>query len=297
MRAVLVAAAVLATSHANAAEIIHQQKSLYRNVLVLDHAGKMKNWRCMTFGLRHGYQSCVQPGSDRMVMSYTHALLLGTMINDKLPDRTLIIGLGGGVLPRAMRALNPGMAVDTVELDPAVAEAASRYFDYRPDTHSRLHIDDARVFVRRMIRTGERYDLIIIDAFDKDYIPEHLLSREFIEQVSQLLNQGGVVAANTFSDRRISPYEAATYRSVFGDMLQALSSGGNRILLGRKGRAMPSIPDVAFRAESMKTKLQTLGVSSEQLAHWLRPLPPMPDEDKFILTDQFSPANLLMSRN
>mgnify|MGYP001648216654 FL=1 len=60
---------------------------------------------------------------------------------------------------------------------------------------------------------------------------------------------------------------------------------------------MPSIPDVAFRAESMKTKLQTLGVSSEQLAHWLRPLPPMPDEDKFILTDQFSPANLLMSRN
>ena len=106
-----------------------------------------------------------------------------------------------------------------------------------------------------------------------------------------------MVAANTFSDSRISPYEAATYRSVFGDMLQALSSGGNRILLGRKGWAMPSIPDVAFRAESMKAKLQTLGVSSEQLAHWLRPLPPMPDEDKFILTDQFSPANLLMSRN
>lgn len=41
---------------------------------------------------------------------------------------------------------------------------------------------------------GVQYDLIVIDAYERVYVPEHMMSREFIGEVKSLLASGGVVA-------------------------------------------------------------------------------------------------------
>ena len=42
-----------------------------------------------------------------------------------------------------------------------------------------MHVDvqDARVWTKRAMRKETRYDLIVLDAFNGDYIPEHLTFR------------------------------------------------------------------------------------------------------------------------
>jgi spermidine synthase len=55
---------------------VYQEKSLYRNILILEGP----EFRCMTFGRYHGEQSCVELAQrDRLVFPYTKALLCGLL--------------------------------------------------------------------------------------------------------------------------------------------------------------------------------------------------------------------------
>lgn len=278
------AAAQLDRSHSRA---IFQQRSLYRNVLVIESHGQ----RCMTFGRYHGEQTCVLTAEpDRMVLSYTRALLAGFYARPQ-PRRVLIVGLGGGVLPRAVRRLYPDADIDSVELDPAVAAVARSHFGFAPDARSRVFIDDGRVFVRKQRRAGARYDVVLVDAFEKDYIPEHMLSREFLAELKGVLAPGGVVAANTFAHRRLSRHESATYQAVFGPLYELEMASGNRILLaGRDG--LPALAALRANAARMAPALALLGVDATDLAGHIGAV--APETNARVLTDQFSPANLLL---
>jgi spermidine synthase len=48
----------------------------------------------------------------------------------------------------------------------------------RIDDRLKVFEMDGRVYVKRAIREGKKYDAILLDAFDQDYIPEHLLNRQ-----------------------------------------------------------------------------------------------------------------------
>lgn len=152
------------------------------------------------------------------------------------PGAKRVLVIGGGVIPTAMRRIDPGLRIDVVELDPAVVAVAKRYFGFREDPSLRTFTGDGRVFVRRQARAGVRYDLIIIDAYERVYVPEHLMAREFIGEVKSLLAPGGVVASNTFARGPLAPYEAATYQAIFDDTRTVEMSMNNRIILaGRNG--------------------------------------------------------------
>ncbi|MFZ5637156.1 MAG: spermidine synthase [Pseudomonadota bacterium] len=269
---------------ADSGRIVYRQKSMYRDILVTENA----EHRCLSFARRHGLQTCVYRESpDLLAVPYTRGVFAGLLANPRA-RRVLVIGLGGGVIPRAMRRIDPALRIDVVELDPAVVDVAKRYFGYREDPRLRTHIGDGRVFVRRSARRGERYDLIVIDAYERVYVPEHLMTREFVGEVRSLLAPGGVVASNTFAVGPLAPYEAATYQSVFGETRVVDMTLGNRIILaGRDG--LPSPEAMRARGERMQDRLFRVGIVAAELearpqaeATGYRPL-----------TDQYSPANLL----
>ena len=84
---------------------MHSERSLYREVLVYENG----DVRCMCFtrNCRIGRQSCMdmrQP--DRIVMNYPQ-MMLGALFVKPEPQSVLIIGLGGGTIPRALRELLP----------------------------------------------------------------------------------------------------------------------------------------------------------------------------------------------
>ena len=109
-------------------------------------------------------------------------------------ERVLCIGMGVGIVPRELA--RKGIAVDVVEINPAVVPVAQRFFDL--DTKAfRLFIADGRQFLNS---ATERYDAIIMDAFNGDSSPSHLMTREAFMAVRRALKPEGVLVMNSFAD-------------------------------------------------------------------------------------------------
>jgi spermidine synthase len=272
---------------AEQSQLVHSEKSLYRQVLVYED--DINRCLCFTHLCSLGRQSCIDRKlPDHLVFEYTQ-MMLGALFLKPDPQNVLVIGLGGGTLPLTLERLLPRVDIDAVEVDPAVVRVAQRYFGFRAD--ARLHVfeQDGRAYVRQAIRAGKHYDLIMLDAYDNQYIPEHLLTREFLSEVRALLQPAGVVAANTFSQSRLYSNESVTYRSVFGVFYNVKSA--NRVILAVNG-PLPSLDTVARTSHRFTNAFDGLGFSTQGLLNRFSTATDW-DTGARILTDQYSPANLL----
>ena len=224
---------------------------------------------------------------NKLIFDYTQMMLAGLYLNPK-PAKLLIIGEGGGTIPTALQEMLPNTQIDLVELDKAVDSVARQYFEFKPGPKTRVFIEDGRVFVKRMIPQKPNYDLVLLDAFDADYIPEHMLTREFLQEVKSIMTPDGVIVANTFSDSALYDYESVTYRTVFGAYFNLKLA--NRIIVGAPA-------DSVRRSGERKEERHVAGTSSASAAP-AGFLPSLQHEGRLgsghpVLTDQYSPSNLL----
>ncbi len=107
-----------------------------------------------------------------------------------------VIGLGTGMLT-CMASEN--QIIDFYEIDPLVAEIAqnSDYFTYLRDCPGKpnLILGDGRLEIRK--QSNEKYNLIVLDAFNSSAIPMHLLTKEALGiYLSKLNPQNGLLAFN-----------------------------------------------------------------------------------------------------
>ena len=274
-------------------EVVHREQSLYHTILVVAEPSRL----CLQFSVRNATrnQSCVnQRHPKRMVFSYTRMMMAALLLVPE-PRTVLVAGLGGGTLPTALAALLPEVRIDVVEIDPAVVKAAREYFDFQDNERVRVHVRDARVFVKRALQEGRRYDIVILDAYSGDYIPEHLMTAEFLDETRRLLSPTGAVAANTFATSQLYDHESATYRHVFGDFFNLrVRTSNNRVILAMDG-PLPDKASLRANARGWRAALRPYDV----------PITSYPgrmstkldwDLSKRPLTDQYSPANLLRNR-
>ena len=281
---------VAGAAQSAAARVIHTEHSLYQNILVTESSGRL----CMKFSIRHNQrnQSCIDRGEpQKMVFGYTRMMMSGLLLNPD-PERILVVGLGGGVLPMALATLLPDSHIDIVEIDPAVVRIAEEYFGFTSGPQLRVVVQDARVYGKRAILRGEHYDLILLDAFTADYIPEHLMTAEYLAETRALLAADGVITANTFGISDLYDHESTTYESIFGAFLNLKTwNSSNRIIVATKA-ALPDETELEARATQLKSALRPYGVP---IHRYPRQMSRRRDWDVSarILTDQYSPANLL----
>jgi spermidine synthase len=273
-------------------EVIHTERSLYRNISVVNE----RDMRCLIFESRKEsppYQTCIDlKEPKRLIFSYTKLILSGLLYQPD-PQHILVLGLGGGTLPMTLTELLPRATITSVEIDPAVIKIAKEYFNYRESDQVRTVAQDARLYVKRAALKKQTFDWIILDAFNGDYIPEHLMTQEFLQEVKSILSDKGIVTANTFSSSQLYAFESATYHSVFGEFYNIRNKvGGNRIILATKEGSLKRPEALKPNAESFAKPFAVYGVDSLQL---LRQLSTEQDWDPSarILTDQYAPANLL----
>ncbi len=270
-------------------KLVHEERSLYREVLVYEQDGE----RCMCFTsqCRIGRQSCVNLANPhRFALNYTRLALGGMLLaTQETPRRVLIVGLGGGTIPMALREILPEAQIDVVEIDPAVTKVARKYFAFQDDDKLKVFEMDGRVYVKRAVREGRKYDAILLDAFDQEYIPEHLLTREFLTEVKSLLAPGGVLVGNTFSSSKLYDHESTTYAAVFTTFFNLKTA--NRVIVARPA-GLPSAEQLRARALLYEPVLRGFGVDVQSVlplfttrVDW--------DTKARVLTDQYSPANLL----
>ena len=275
---------------ADARTDIHSERSLYRNIIVYEDDGV----RCMIFNKRtriNARQTCMKIAApDELVFNFTK-MMLGALYLDPNPKDILIVGFGGGTLASALHKLVPDARIDAVEVDRAVIAVADKFFNVRPSERLAIHEADGRTFVKRQI--GKKtYDLVMLDAFDEDYIPEHMLTREFLGEVKQIMKPNAVLAANTFTGSGLYDHESVTYAASFGEFYNLKTN--NRVILTRlDGR--PPMSAIEANAKKLDAALKPFAVDR----NWLLPMFSARvdwNRDARLLTDQYSPSNLLNSR-
>jgi spermidine synthase len=282
-------AALFATVPARAQQLLHQERSLYRNIFVTQDGDE----RCMLFRWPRplGRESCRllhQP--EKLIFDYTQMMLAGLYL-DPNPKRILIIGEGGGTIPTALQDMFPNTQIDLVEIDKAVDGVARNYFQFKPSQNTHVFIEDGRVYVKRIAAQKPNYDMVLLDAFDADYIPEHMLTKEFLEEVRSDMAPRGVIVANTFSDSALYDHESATYRTVFGPFFNLKLA--NRIIVGRAGGILPDdLATARKNAAVLEAQFSRRGTGESFLLPLLSTNVDW-DQNSRILTDQYSPSNLL----
>ena len=274
-------------------ETLHREQSLYHTILVVSEPSRL----CLQFSVRENQrnQSCIDPRHPkRMVFTYTRMMMASLLLVPE-PRTVLVAGLGGGTLPTALAAVLPKVDIDIVEIDAAVVDAARTYFGFEQGERMRVHVSDARVFMKRALQRDKRYDLIVLDAYSGDYIPEHLMTAEFLKETRRLLSPGGVVAANTFSTSRLYDHESETYRLVFGEFFNLrVHESNNRVILA-SNRPLPPTTALRDTAKVWRAPLAPYDVPIRSYPARMSTEPDW-DQTKRPLTDQYSPANLLQRR-
>ncbi len=222
---------------------------------------------------------------------YAYNYLMQLLPRAVKPDgkRCLVLGLGAGLIPQWYEAR--GVETVAVEIDPDIVGLARDYFGFQGEKNVR--IEDARTFLAH----GEtHYDYVILDVFNGDVTPAHLLTVEAFRSVRSRLSRDGVLAINyagPFTER--NQMTASVLRTlgevfrtveVYPTFDPAKESSGNMAILAYDSDPVALGPDL-FMAQPIHPMARPAAVGS---VTWKGPLPK--SKDAFILTDDYSPVDL-----
>lgn len=149
-------------------------------------------YRVMTFD-RICEQSKLQRSDPVIpVHNYIRAMLMAVAL--KPPLKSLVLGLGGGCLPRSLYARDPQGAIDAVELRPAVIDIARRFFSLPESENIHYYVEDAELFMSRA-GAGE-YDLIFSDLYAANSMSPLQERESFLHNAARALSPEGWLVLN-----------------------------------------------------------------------------------------------------
>jgi spermidine synthase len=275
-----------ATTALDAAEdrTLYEGDSIYHHITIRQEGGE----RCMIFGRQRDLrQTCIDLAKpDASVFEYTAMMFAGFLFR---PDakKVCLIGLGGGYIPTVFRMHLPQVRLRTVEVDPLVEKLAKQYFRFAVPAGQTLSIDDGRQFLKK---GADRYDQIWLDAFNSDYIPAHMTTKEFLQLVKSRLNDGGIVIQNLFGGNSLYDAQIATFQTVFSRVFVFEGQKTGSCIIVASDR--PACEPAALRkqAEKWGGKIGRIDLIAEAGKCRIAPV----WKNAPILTDDFNPANLLL---
>lgn len=129
----------------------------------------------------------------------------------------LVLGVAGGsVIETLKKEVKFEGKITGVEIDAIIVELANKYFALDKYNNVEIIIADAFEFV---LKTKEKYDLIIIDIFQDTTMPNFLFEDFFINRVNLILNTNGFILFNTmvldYKDRRRNAIYKSRFNSNF----------------------------------------------------------------------------------
>jgi hypothetical protein len=144
----------------------------------------------------HGLQNLNPDQRHVPLLYYAPAGPLGQLmaiLPENLSQRVAVVGLGAGTVACYAK---PGQEWTFYEIDPKVEKIARdpRYFTYLQDCTgtAKIVLGDARLSLERA--PDGYFGLVILDAYNSDTIPLHLITREAVALYLRKLYPGGVIA-------------------------------------------------------------------------------------------------------
>jgi len=227
----------------------YDRESKYYRIRVVDYLNEGR--RCLQFSRSRGIQSSMILGEpDQLDLRYSRSMVAALALHPA-PKQVLLVGLGGGSIPKFIQKHFPDLHLDIVELDPDIVKVCQEFFQFKAAASTRVIVMDGRMYLKRSSQT---YDVILLDAYAGDRVPFHLTTLEFVQLVKSRLNTGGLAASNLWEPaaNRFFHAELKTYQMTFPQTyLFKCGTSGNFIVFG-------SLADQATTANEWANRAKTL---------------------------------------
>lgn len=110
------------------------------------------------------------------------------------PKTALILGLGGGTVAWQLREIYKDVEITGVEIDPIMVELGKKYLKW--DEETKVLIGDAVDEVKKLTKAKKKFDLILIDMYVGEEVPEKISSEKFVKEVKTLVKERGFIVFN-----------------------------------------------------------------------------------------------------
>ena len=187
-------------------DLTYEGESIYNYLQVKEDDNQV----ILSTNVLFGVQSLYQKNGALTGMYYDHAMAAPLMAgvnrfrlteensfdsSSRLPFKMLILGNGSGTFAtQCMRYFGSyagPIRIDAVEIDQSITDLAEEYFNLSPDVNVVTY--DGRAFLNS---AKEKYNVIMVDAYQDITIPFQMASKEFFTLVKDHLEDDGVMVVN-----------------------------------------------------------------------------------------------------
>lgn len=271
-------------------EVIYEAETRYNYVQVLERDGET----LLALNEGHAVHSIYDPNSAVTGGPWDYFMIGPYFHADRQPEdieSLMLIGLAAGTVSKQFTQAYGPVPIDGVEIDGEIVEIGREYFDMN-EPNLNVIVADGRYALTESDKT---YDVIGIDAYRQPYIPFHLTTKEFFQEVEDHLTPEGVGVVNagrTRTDFRLVEVIAATMDAVFDDVyLIDVARFTNTMVIGVNGQS--SIEDFIANVETLPegSILREVGqtaVAEGSIRRW--------DGDAMVFTDDKAPVELVVDQ-
>jgi spermidine synthase len=191
---------------------------------------------------------------ELLELSYSRVMFVSHLYNMHIRS-ALLVGLGGGSMPRFIESAFPDVKLDIVEIDPVMKKVARDFFQWSPGKNTNLFIEDIYNFLPRV---KNRYDVIYMDAYlkpaestDSLGVPLRLKSEAFYRNLREALKPDGIVAFNLNNSVHLREDIAGTCPYFSSVRLFPVPTRENRVLFAFRDQTSVTEADLRARARKL----------------------------------------------
>ncbi|MCQ2524018.1 MAG: fused MFS/spermidine synthase [Lachnospiraceae bacterium] len=264
-------------------DLVYEGESIYNYLQVYEQGDEVVLSTNVLFGVQSVYKK--EKGLTGMYYDYAMAAPYMSGVKDKDNIDILILGNGTGTYATQCRRYFDNVSIEAVEIDEKITKLALKYFEFPEDINVTTY--DGRAYLNAI---DDKYDVIMVDAYQDITIPFQMSSVEFFTLVKDHLKDDGVMVVNMnmrgSSEGNINQYLADTIGEVFSEIytVDVWASSNRELFASNNPQMMNLLSDnMAKESDSSLASLMNRVVSNLERY----------EKGQYIMTDDKAPVELL----
>lgn len=264
-------------------DLTYEGESIYNYLQVYENEDEVVLSTNVLFGVQSVYKK--EKGLTGMYYDYAMAAPYMAGIKDKEELNVLILGMGTGTYATQCQRYFDNIRSEGVEIDQKITDLAVQYFELPQEVKVTTY--DGRAYLNAI---DEKYDVIMVDAYQDITIPFQMASIEFFELVKDHLTSDGVMVVNMNmrgeQEGNINQYLADTISHVFSEIYTVDVAGyTNRELFASNNPEMLTLFDENVGKETEASLMGMMAKVQERIVPY--------EAGTYLMTDDKAPVELL----
>lgn len=264
-------------------DLLYEGESIYNYLQVFEDNNEVSLSTNVLFGIQSIYKK--EKGLTGMYYDYAMAAAYMSGINEKESLDILILGNGTGTYATQCKRYFDNTSIIGVEIDQKITDLAREYFHLPEDVEVVTY--DGRAYLNAV---DEKYDVIMVDAYQDITIPFQMSSIEFFTLVRDHLKDDGVMVVNlnmkSNTEGNINEYLCDTIAGVFpNNYVVDVSGYTNRVLFASMNDKMLEEYEKNYGLEEDAELIYMMGRVKSSLSEYIA--------GDHMMTDDKAPVELL----